>query len=333
MKKTAIFTLLAALLAAAIMACGYAGTTNADSAATARAMDTPTVFYTKDAAWIEAPEETSEESAEAEPSTGTSAATAEEQTSEESSETAKTMPDTAQPNPLPVGTAVSAPIPENAVQSASPTPVATPVGIAPVVPTPVTAVQTTTTTRYVPPQTAAATTTSSTVLYTKGNYEWVGTTQAATTTTTHYIPPTTTATIRPPTTQPPTTTSTTQAPATQAGPDYEAMGQALYQDEAVKALNALRAERGLPPMTINPTLMANSLAQAQRMVAAGYEYHSTVDLPGCESVARVPYNFPAKLMGETLAKHVAQFLTDSRTSVGIAVVRQGNYLYAVMQGT
>jgi len=115
-------------------------------------------------------------------------------------------------------------------------------------------------------------------------------------------------------------------------PDYEAMGQAAYQDEAIRALNALRAERGLPPMTVNMTLMANSLAQAQRMVAAGREYHSTVDLPGCESVARVPYNFPAKLLGETLGKHVPQFLTDSRSTVGIAVVRQGNYLYAVMQG-
>jgi len=110
------------------------------------------------------------------------------------------------------------------------------------------------------------------------------------------------------------------------------MGQTAYQDEAIRALNTLRAERGLPPMSVNTSLMATSLAQAQRMVAAGYEYHSTVDLPGCESVARIPYNFPAKLLGETLAKHTPQFLTDSRSSVGIAIVRQGNYLYAVMQG-
>jgi uncharacterized protein YkwD len=111
------------------------------------------------------------------------------------------------------------------------------------------------------------------------------------------------------------------------------MGQATYQDEAIKGLNALRAERGLPPMTINATLMANSLAQAQRMAAAGKEFHSTENLPGCESVARIPYNFPAKLLGETLGKHSPQFLEACRSSVGIAVVRQGNYLYAVMQGS
>jgi len=110
------------------------------------------------------------------------------------------------------------------------------------------------------------------------------------------------------------------------------MGQATYQDEAIRALNALRAERGLPPMIVNAALMANSLAQAQRMAAAGYEYHSTVDLPGCESVARIPYNSPAKLLGETLGKHTPQFLESSRSTVGIAVVRKGNYLYAVMQG-
>ena len=187
----------------------------------------------------------------------------------------------------------------------------------------------------VSPQTAAATMTtnppvSETVLYTKGNYEWLGATQATTTTTTtQYIPPTTTTTTRPPTTV--TATTTTTIPP-QAGPDYEAMGQTLYQDEAIRALNALRAERGLPPLTINATLMANSLAHAQTMAAAGREFHTTVNMPGCESVARIPYNFPAKLLGETLGKHTPQFLTDSRTSVGIAIVRQGNYLYAVMQG-
>ena len=224
----------------------------------------------------------------------------------------------------------------SSTMSAQPSAVTPAAAIAPVVPTPATAAQTTTTTRYVPPQTAVATTSSNTVLYTKGNYEWAGTTAASTTTTTQYIPPTTTST-RPPTTTTttwlPTTTTTTQAPITPAGPDYEAMGQATYQDEAIRALNALRAERGLPPMTVNVTLMANSLAHAQMMAAAGREFHTTVNMPGCESVARIPYNFPAKLLGETLGKHTPQFLTDSRSSVGIAVVRQGNYLYAVLQGS
>ena len=203
-------------------------------------------------------------------------------------------------------------------------------------PPPATAAQTTTTTGYVSPPTAATTTKPNTVLYTKGNYEWLGTTQTTTTarpttTTTQYVPPATTTTTRPPTTT--TTTSAAPTTVTQAGPDYEAMGQVAYQDEAIRALNALRAERGLPPLTVNATLTANSLAQAQRMAAAGQEFHSTVDLPGCESVCRVPTNFPAKLLGETLGKHVPQFLTDSRSGVGIAVVRQGNYLYAVMQGS
>ena len=110
------------------------------------------------------------------------------------------------------------------------------------------------------------------------------------------------------------------------------MGQATYQEEAIRALNTLRAEKGLPPMTINPALMANSLAHANVMAAAGRAFHTEVNLPGCESVCRVPDNFPAKLMGETLARHTPQFLEASRTGVGIAVVRNGNQLYAVMQG-
>jgi len=181
--------------------------------------------------------------------------------------------------------------------------------IAPAVTTPATAAQTTTTTRYVPPQTAAVTTTT--------RHAPLSTT--LTVTTTQYVSPTTT-----------TTTAPTTKP--QALSDYEAMGQALYQEEALKALNAMRAERGLLPMTVNATLTANSLAHAQKMAAAGKEFHSTENLPGCESVSRIPANFPAKLLGETLANHTPQFLESSRSSVGIAVIRQGSYLYAVMQG-
>jgi len=125
---------------------------------------------------------------------------------------------------------------------------------------------------------------------------------------------------------------TTQAPITQPQTDFEAMGQTAYQDEVIRALNALRAEKGLPPMTIDPALMSNSLAHANVMAAAGRAFHTEVKLPGCESVCRVPLNFPAKLMGETLARHTPQFLEASRTSVGIAVVRSGNQLYTVMQG-
>ena len=328
MKKTAIITLMAVLLAAAILACGNVGATNAtnaSSAAAAGAMDAPTELFSKAITWIEAA--TEENSA-------SSAAATTAQTSEESSEAPADVPDTAQPEPLPVVAAAQAPPPVIAVQSASPTPAT---DIAPVVPTPATAAQTTTTTSNVSPQTVTATTatlpaSNTAVLYTKGNYEWLGTTQAVTTATTtttaQYVLPVTT------TTQPPTmTTTTSPTTVTQAGPDYEAMGQAAYQDEAIRALNALRAEYGLPPMTVSVTLMATSLAQAQRMVVAGREYHSTVDLPGCESVARIPYNFPAKLLGETLGKHTPQFLTDSRSTVGIAIIRQGNNLYAVMQGS
>jgi hypothetical protein len=184
------------------------------------------------------------------------------------------------------------------------------VSSASVVASPVTAAQTTTTTRYVLSQATTTTTRPST-------------------TTSQYIPPATTTTTRPP-----ATTTTTAAPATttQAKTDYESMGQAAYQDEAIKALNAMRAERGLPPMTVNATLMANSLTLAQKMAAAGSEFHSTDNLPGCESVSRIPVSFPAKLLGETLANHTPQFLESSRSSVGIAVIRQGSYLYAVMQG-
>ena len=110
------------------------------------------------------------------------------------------------------------------------------------------------------------------------------------------------------------------------------MGQAAYQEEAIKALNALRAERGPPPMTVSTTLMANSLAHALKMAEAGKEFHSTENLPGCESVSRIPAGFPAMLLGETLANHTPQFLESSRSGVGIAVIRQGNYLYAVLHG-
>jgi len=114
--------------------------------------------------------------------------------------------------------------------------------------------------------------------------------------------------------------------------NYEAMGQAAYQDEAIRALNALRAERGNPPMSQNPALMEAAMVQAQRMAAAGHSFHSE-NPPGCESVGRVPYFWPAHVLGENLAYHVTQFIADGhRVNVGIAVVRSGSNLFAVMIG-
>lgn len=152
-------------------------------------------------------------------------------------------------------------------------------------------------------------------------------TAAQATTTTRYVPPQTSAATSTTRYVPPATTTIPRIL-----PDYEAMGQAQYQEEAMKALNALRAERGLPAMAKSDYLMSTCLAQAQVMAAAGRNIHSEFP-PGCESVGFVPYDFPAQVLGEVLAHHVSQFLTDAdRVNVGIAVVRDGNYLYAVMQG-
>ena len=143
-----------------------------------------------------------------------------------------------------------------------------------------------------------------------------------TTSTTRYIPPTTT------TTRPTTTTTTT----TKAKPDYESMGQATYQTKVIDALNNLRKGRSLAPMAPSNELMASTLVQAQKMAAAGKSFHTEGFPPGFESVAHVPYNFPAQVLGEMLTNHVQNFLMDGYGNVGIAVVRSGNTLYAVMQG-
>jgi len=143
-----------------------------------------------------------------------------------------------------------------------------------------------------------------------------------TTSTTRYIPPTTTTTR-------PTTTTTIM---TQAKPDYESMGQATYQTKVIEALNNLRKGRSLAPMAPSNELMASTLAQAQKMAAAGKSFHTEGFPPGFESVAHVPYNFPAQVLGEMLTNHVQNFLMTGYSNVGIAVVRSGNTLYAVMQG-
>ena len=110
------------------------------------------------------------------------------------------------------------------------------------------------------------------------------------------------------------------------------MGQTAYQTKVIEALNNLRAGRGLAPMAPSNELMATTLAQAQKMAAAGKSFHTEGFPPGFESVAKVPYDIPAQVLGETLATHVQNFLMDGYSNVGIAVVRQGNALYAVMQG-
>jgi uncharacterized protein YkwD len=110
------------------------------------------------------------------------------------------------------------------------------------------------------------------------------------------------------------------------------MGQAAYQTKVIEALNNLRAGRGLAPMAPSEELMASTLAQARKMAAAGKSFHTEGFSPGFESVAHVPCNFPAQVLGEMLANHVQNFLMDGYSNAGIAVVRSGNTLYAVMQG-
>ena len=177
----------------------------------------------------------------------------------------------------------------------------------------------TTTTGYAPVQTAVAATAMTQTINTQ-HVPLATTTTVVQTTTTQYGPPVT------------TTTTATPITVTQAGPDYEAMGQAAYQDEAIRALNALRAQRGLPPMVPNPALMASCLAQAQKMTAAGRSFHTEGNPPGFESVSHVPCDFPAQVLGEMLTLHVSNFLMDGYDNVGIAVVRSGSTLYACMQG-
>ena len=85
-------------------------------------------------------------------------------------------------------------------------------------------------------------------------------------------------------------------------------------------------------MTANSALMDATLTQAQKMAEAGRSFHTEGFPPGFESVAHVPYSFPAQVLGEMLTNHVQNFLMDGYSHVGVAVVRKGNTLYAVMQG-
>jgi len=134
-------------------------------------------------------------------------------------------------------------------------------------------------------------------------YAWAGATQATTTAaTSQYMPPATTTTTRPPT----TTTVTAPVTVVRPKPDYEAMGQAQYQEEAIKALNAMRAEQGLAPMEKSDYLMSTCLDQARKMAAVESSFHTGEFPPGFESVSYVPYDFPARLLrrAERTARNV-----------------------------
>ena len=105
-----------------------------------------------------------------------------------------------------------------------------------------------------------------------------------------------------------------------------------YLNEVVATLNRIRAGRGLAPMVMNDGLMESSLAHAKKMAEAGTSFHSDPP-PGFESVGYVPHHvFTAQMLGEDLTIHVSNFTQDGYFSVGIAVVKRGDYLYAVMQG-
>ena len=136
------------------------------------------------------------------------------------------------------------------------------------------------------------------------------------TTTTRHIPPT-------------TTTTTLQLD--RGAQDIVPMDMA-YLNEVVAELNRIRAERGLAPMVMNPALMASTLTHAKKMAEAGTSFHSELST-GFESVGHVPHHvFTAQMLGEDMTTHVSNFTQDGYFSVGIAVVKRGDYLYAVMQG-
>lgn len=88
----------------------------------------------------------------------------------------------------------------------------------------------------------------------------------------------------------------------------------------------------MPLATLDSALSDLCLAQAIKMAEAGKAYHSET-LSGCEGVSRVPYNHPADLLGDVMCTHVPNFLDTDRVKIGVAVVKKGNYLYSVVQGT
>ena len=109
------------------------------------------------------------------------------------------------------------------------------------------------------------------------------------------------------------------------------MGQD-YLNGVLAGINERRSALGLAAAKLDSALSSECLIQAKIMAEAGYDFHS--DNPtGCEATAKVPYNFPAELLGDLMCDHVPNFLDSGRTKIGIAVVRKGNSLFAVIQGT
>ena len=83
---------------------------------------------------------------------------------------------------------------------------------------------------------------------------------------------------------------------------------------------------------LDSALSNECLVQAKKMAEAGRTFHAEFPT-GSEGVARVPYNHPAVLLGDVMCTHVSDFLDTDRVKFGIAVVKKGSHLYAVVQGT
>ena len=100
----------------------------------------------------------------------------------------------------------------------------------------------------------------------------------------------------------------------------------------LKGINDRRAALGFPLATLNSALSEECLVQAKKMADAGHTFHSERPT-GCEGVAKVPYHFPAELMGDQMCNHVAGFTYKATEVIGVAVVKSGNSLFVVEQGT
>ena len=135
---------------------------------------------------------------------------------------------------------------------------------------------------------------------------------------------------------PPTSSEAAQSnpdttPSTPAIPEYEVLGLD-YLNGVLKGMNDRRAALGYPPATLDSALSDECLVQAKRMADAERTFHSEKPT-GCEGVAKVPYNFPAELMGDLMCGHVARFTYESTTKIGVAAIKSGNNLFIVVQCT
>ena len=124
--------------------------------------------------------------------------------------------------------------------------------------------------------------------------------------------------------------NTPSTPSIPPAPEYEILGQD-YLKGVLDGINERRSALGLPLAKLNSTLSNECLVQAKKMAEAGHTFHSE-NPTGCEGVAKVPYNYPAELIGDVMCSHVSNFLDTDRINVGVAVVKKGNSLFAVVQG-